>query len=40
MGLTSKSGIEIRTVGLKQEEWDRIERVGYDTDSGIGIGVQ
>ena len=41
VGLTSKSRIEMRTVELKQEEWDRIKRVGYDTDiNGIGIGVQ
>jgi hypothetical protein len=36
----SKSGIEMRIVGLKLEEGDRIERVGYDTDSGIRIEVQ
>ena len=41
VGLMSKSRIEMRIVELKQEEWDHIERVGYDTDiNGIGIGVQ
>jgi len=27
----SESGIEMRIVGLKQEEWDNVQRVGYDS---------
>ena len=40
VGLMPKSGIEMKIVGLKLEEWDCVQRVGYDTNSGIGIGVQ
>jgi len=40
VGLMPKSGIEMKIVGLKLEEWDCVQRVGYDTNSGIGVGVQ
>ena len=33
----SKSGIEIRIVGLKQEEWDRVQRVGYKVEKSMVI---
>lgn len=28
----SKSGIEIKIVALKREEWDRVRRVGYKVE--------
>jgi len=30
----------MKIVGLELEEWDRVQRVGYYINSGIGIGVQ
>jgi hypothetical protein len=35
--LCAKSGIEMRIVGLKREEWDHVQIVGYSADSGIEV---